>query len=171
MWMKQQTPPQSSRMSPRASLQVGEHAAVGPAASGAGGSAEGLEEMTAVPPARRVGCTWARTPGPYAGALREAVSRIRRHTAPDSDSDEAAELSVHSGSSDASDTEASSTSWRSEHTPPGAGCSTGPPREGMKRVELREGIREILGVISRKEEALLRMGATQRSPQGNRERR
>ncbi|XP_075407888.1 dendrin [Tenrec ecaudatus] len=149
-----------------------EHAALGPTVSGDGGSAEGLEEITAVPPPppRHVSCTWARTPGPYAGALREAVSRIRRHTAPDSDSDEAAELSVHSGSSDASDTEASSISWRSEHTPSGAGGSKG-PREGVKRVELSEGIREILGVISRKEEARLRVGTAQRSPQGNREQR
>ncbi|XP_003405807.1 dendrin [Loxodonta africana] len=144
-----------------------EHPALGPAASGSVGSAEGSKEVTAVP--RRVGRSWARTPGPYAGALREAVSRIRRHTAPDSDSDEAAELSVHSGSSDGSDTEASGTFWRSEQTQPGVGGPTAEPREGGKRVELNGSIREILGVISRTEEALFRVGDSKRTPQGNRE--
>ncbi|XP_037704141.1 dendrin [Choloepus didactylus] len=91
-----------------------EHPALDPEASGGMGKAEGSEEVATVP--RRAGRGWARTPGPYAGALREAVFRIRRHTAPDSDSDEAAELSVHSGSSDGSDTEASGASWRSERT-------------------------------------------------------
>ncbi|XP_058936590.1 dendrin [Kogia breviceps] len=114
-----------------------EHSALGPAASGGARSAEGSEEVAAVP--RRAGRGWARTPGPYAGALREAVSRIRRHTAPDSDSDEAAELSVHSSSSDGSDTEASGASWRNERT--------GPP-EGGKAAELSDNIQEILDVIS-----------------------
>ncbi|KAM9230574.1 dendrin [Dugong dugon] len=144
-----------------------EQEALGPAASGGVGSAEGSEEVTAVP--RRVGRSWARTPGPYAGVLREAVSRIRRHTAPDSDSDEAEELSVHSGSSDGSDTEASGTSWRSERTLPGGGGPMG-PGEGGKRVELNDSIREILGVISQTEEDLFRVGDTKRTPQGNRER-
>ncbi|XP_059791788.1 dendrin isoform X2 [Balaenoptera ricei] len=120
-----------------------EHSALGPAASGGARGAEGSEEVAAVP--RRAGRGWARTPGPYAGALREAVSRIRRHTAPDSDSDEAAELSVHSSSSDGSDTEASGASWRNERT--------GPP-EGGKAAELSDNIREILDVISRTEEVL-----------------
>ncbi|XP_036720701.1 dendrin [Balaenoptera musculus] len=120
-----------------------EHSALGPAASGGARGAEGSEEVAAVP--RRAGRGWARTPGPYAGALREAVSRIRRHTAPDSDSDEAAELSVHSSSSDGSDTEASGASWRNERT--------GPP-EGGKAAELTDNIREILDVISRTEEVL-----------------
>ncbi|KAM6215366.1 dendrin [Rhynchocyon petersi] len=125
-----------------------EHAALESAASEIAGSTEGLKEATAVP--RREGRSWGRTPGPYAGALREAVSRIRRHTAPDSDSDEATELSVHSGSSDGSDTETSGTSCQGERTPPRAGGPTG-PREGRKRVELSDSIREILGVISRVE--------------------
>ncbi|XP_007107571.2 dendrin [Physeter macrocephalus] len=120
-----------------------EHSALGPAASGGARRAEGSEEVAAVP--RRAARGWARTPGPYAGALREAVSRIRRHTAPDSDSDEAAELSVHSSSSDGSDTEASGASWRNERT--------GPP-EGGKAAELSDNIREILDVINRTEEVL-----------------
>ncbi|XP_033292291.1 dendrin isoform X1 [Orcinus orca] len=120
-----------------------EHSALGPAASGGARRAEGSEEVAAV--LRRAGRGWARTPGPYAGALREAVSRIRRHTAPDSDSDEAAELSVHSSSSDGSDTEASGASWRNKRT--------GPP-EGGKAAELSDNIGEILDVISRTEEVL-----------------
>ncbi|XP_006870154.1 PREDICTED: dendrin [Chrysochloris asiatica] len=143
-----------------------EHTTLGPAALVGVGSVEGSKEVTVAP--RRVGLSWARTPGPYAGALREAVSRIRRHTAPDSDSDEAAELSVHSASSDGSDTEASGTSWPSDGTLAGVGSSTG-PREAGKRVELSDNIREILGVISRTEEALFRVGDTKKTPQGNRE--
>ncbi|XP_006902561.1 PREDICTED: dendrin [Elephantulus edwardii] len=143
-----------------------EHPALGAAAlEVVGTTTEGLKEASAVP--RLVGRSWARTPGPYAGALREAVSRIRRHTAPDSDSDEAAELSVHSGSSDGSDTETSGTSWRSEQTTARDGGSMG-PREGRKRAELSDSIREILGVISRTEEAF-RVGDTKRTPQGDAE--
>ncbi|XP_036747481.2 dendrin [Manis pentadactyla] len=134
-----------------------EHSALGPEASGGAGSAEGSEQVAAVP--LRVGRGWPRTPGPYAGALREAVSRIRRHTAPDSDSDEAAELSVQSGSSDGSDTEASGASWRNERTR---------PREGGKTAELSDSIREILDVISRAEEALFGARDTKGIPQGNR---
>lgn len=136
-----------------------ERSALGPAASGGTLSAEGSEEVAAAP--RRAGRGWARTPGPYAGALREAVSRIRRHTAPDSDSDEAAELSVHSGSSDGSDTEASGASWRNERPRPG---------EGGKTAELSDSIREILDVISRTEEALFGTRDAKGIPQGNRER-
>ncbi|XP_004429025.1 PREDICTED: dendrin [Ceratotherium simum simum] len=135
-----------------------EHSALGPAASGGAGGAEGSEEVAAVP--LRAGRGWARTPGPYAGALREAVSRIRRHTAPDSDSDEAAELSVHSGSSDGSDTEASGAAWRNEQTW---------PREGGK-TELSDSIREILDVISQTGEALFGARDPKGTPQGNRER-
>ncbi|XP_027449291.1 dendrin [Zalophus californianus] len=136
-----------------------ERSASGPAASGGTVSAEGSQQVAAVP--RRAARGWARTPGPYAGALREAVSRIRRHTAPDSDSDEAAELSVHSGSSDGSDTEASGASWRNEPPRPG---------EGGKTAELSDSIQEILDVISRTEEALFRTRDTKGIPQGNRER-
>ncbi|KAF6118237.1 dendrin [Phyllostomus discolor] len=136
-----------------------QHAASGPATSGGATSAEGSGEVAAV--LRHAGRGWARTPGPYAGALREAVSRIRRHTAPDSDSDEAAELSVHSSSSDGSDTEASGASWRNER----AG-----PREGRKTAQLSDGIREILGVINRTEQVLFGERDTKRTPQGNRER-
>ncbi|XP_045685527.1 dendrin [Phyllostomus hastatus] len=135
------------------------HSASGPATSGGATSAEGSGEVAAV--LRPAGRGWARTPGPYAGALREAVSRIRRHTAPDSDSDEAAELSVHSSSSDGSDAEASGASWRNER----AG-----PREGRKTAQLSDGIREILGVINRTEEVLFGERDTKRTPQGNRER-
>lgn len=136
-----------------------EHSASGPAISGGANSAEGSGKVAAV--SRLAGRGWARTPGPYAGALREAVSRIRRHTAPDSDSDEAAELSVHSSSSDGSDTEASGASWRNEQAR---------PREGGKTAQLSHGIREILGVISRTEEVLFGERDTKRTPQGNRER-
>lgn len=136
-----------------------EHSALGPAPSGGASGAERSEEVAAVP--QRAGRGWARTPGPYAGALREAVSRIRRHTAPDSDSDEAAELSVHSGSSDGSDTEASGASWRSERTG---------PREGGKTAELSDNVRGILDVISRTEEVLFGAGDNKGTPQGNRER-
>lgn len=135
-----------------------EHLALGPAASGGAASAEGSRQVAAVPrPASR---GWARNPGPYAGALREAVSRIRRHTAPDSDSDEAAELSVHSSSSDGSDTEASGASWRNER----------PRREGGKTAELSDGIQEVLDVISRTEEVLFGTRNTKGAAQGNRER-
>ncbi|XP_031538910.2 dendrin [Vicugna pacos] len=135
-----------------------EHSALGPAVSQGAGSAEGSEEVAAVP--RRAGGGWARTPGPYAGALREAVSRIRRHTAPDSDSDEAAELSVHSGSSDGSDTEPPGAAWRNERTG---------PQEGGK-TELSDNMRDILDVISRTEEVLFGARDTKGTPQGNRER-
>nr|XP_003475864.2 dendrin [Cavia porcellus] len=110
-----------------------EHAASGAAAPADAGSVRG-SKVTAAP--RRAGGGWARTPGPYAGALREAVSRIRRHTAPDSDSDEGEEeLSVHSGSSDGSDTEAPGASWWSERTPPETGGTS--PGEGGKTAELK----------------------------------
>ncbi|XP_069896289.1 dendrin isoform X1 [Dipodomys merriami] len=92
----------------------------GPAAPGCARSTKGSEVAAAVVP-KRIGGGWARTPGPYAGALREAVSRIRRHTAPDSDSDEAEELSAHSGSSDGSDTETPGASCRNDRTLPVAG--------------------------------------------------
>ncbi|XP_007936140.1 dendrin [Orycteropus afer afer] len=110
-----------------------ESSALGPGASGGVGSGEGSKEVTVIPP--RVGRNWVRAPGPYAGALREAVSRIRRHTAPDSDSDEAAELSVPSGSSDGSDTEASGTSWRSERISPSGveGAPQGSGRAGTEK--------------------------------------
>ncbi|XP_077726336.1 dendrin isoform X2 [Canis aureus] len=136
-----------------------ERSALGPAASGGAAPAEGPEGVAAAP--RRAGRGWARTPGPYAGALREAVSRIRRHTAPDSDSDEAAELSVQSGSSDGSDTEASGASWRKEPPRPG---------DGGKTAELSDSVRDILDVISRTEEALFGTRDTKGVPQGNRER-
>ncbi|KAM7116156.1 LOW QUALITY PROTEIN: dendrin [Molossus nigricans] len=122
-----------------------EHSALGTETSGGASSAEGSREVSGVP--RHAGRSWARIPGPYAGALREAVSRIRRHTAPDSDSDEAAELSVHSSSSDGSDTEASGASWRNERTG---------SREGGKTAQPSDGIREILDAISRTEEVLFR---------------
>lgn len=136
-----------------------EHSTLSPTASGGAGSAKGLREVVAVP--RPTNRSWTRTPGPYAGALREAVSRIRRHTAPDSDSDEAAELSVHSGSSDGSDTEASGASWRNERIR---------PREGRKTAELSDSIREIIDVISRTDEVLFGARDTKGTPQGNRER-
>ncbi|XP_004692584.1 PREDICTED: dendrin [Condylura cristata] len=107
-------------------------------------------------------------PAPYAGALREAVSRIRRHTAPDSDSDEAAELSAHSGSSDGSDTEASGASWRNERTLPGAGNST-QPGDGGKIAGLSDGSREILGVTGQTDEALLRPRDAKGTPRRSRE--
>ncbi|XP_036155501.1 dendrin isoform X1 [Myotis myotis] len=131
----------------------------GPAASGGANSAEGSGGVAGVP--RHAGRGWARTPGPYAGALREAVSRIRRHTAPDSDSDEAAELSAHSSSSDGSDTEASGAPWRSER----AGC-----REGGKTTQRHDSIREILDVISQTGEALSGERNTTGAPRRNRER-
>lgn len=136
-----------------------EHSALSPAASGGAGNAKGLREVAAAP--RPTNRSWTRTPGPYAGALREAVSRIRRHTAPDSDSDEAAELSVHSGSSDGSDTEASGASWRNERIR---------PQEGRKTAEMSDGIREITDVISRTKEVVFRAGDTKGAPQGNKER-
>lgn len=141
-----------------------EHSTLGPAAPGCAGSVKG-PEAAGVP--RRAGGGWARTPGPYAGALREAVSRIRRHTAPDSDSDEAEDLSVHSGSSDGSDTDAPGASWRNERTLPAVGNTR--PREGGKTAELGDSIRETLDVISQTEEGLVRED-TRKTPQGKRER-
>ncbi|XP_049639341.1 dendrin [Suncus etruscus] len=105
-----------------------ERSASGPAAAGTAGSAEG-NVPAAIP--RLASRGWPRTPGPYAGALREAVSRIRRHTAPDSDSDEAAGLSLQSDSSEESDAEASGASWRNERPLPRAGLSA-PARKGGK---------------------------------------
>ncbi|GAB1299808.1 Dendrin [Apodemus speciosus] len=137
-----------------------EHPTLGPAALGCAGGVKG-SEAAGVP--RRAGGGWARTPGPYAGALREAVSRIRRHTAPDSDSDEAEDLSVHSGSSDGSDTDAPGASWRSERSLPAVGSTR--PREGGKS----DRIREILDVTSQTEEGLVREDS-RKTPQGNRER-
>lgn len=142
-----------------------EHLAIGPAAPVCAGSTKG-SEGAAVP--RRPGGGWARTPGPYAGALREAVSRIRRHTAPDSDSDEAEEFSVHSGSSDGSDIEILGASWRNEKTLSMAGNPGSP--EGGKPAELSNNIREILDVVSQTEEALFSMRDTKGTPQGNRKR-
>lgn len=141
-----------------------EHPTLGPAAPGCAGSVKGSEAVGVL---RRTGGGWARTPGPYAGALREAVSRIRRHTAPDSDSDEAEELSVHSGSSDGSDTDAPGASWRNERTLPAVGNSH--PREGGKRAEVSDSIREILDVISQTEEGPFGED-TKKTPQGKRER-
>ncbi|XP_003793645.2 dendrin [Otolemur garnettii] len=140
-----------------------EHQALGPAALGGIGRTEG-SEVVAVQ--WRAGRGWARNPGPYAGALREAVSRIRRHTAPDSDTDEAEELSVHSSSYEGSDTEAPGASWRNERTLPGVGNS----QEGGKTAELSDSIQEILDVISQTEEALFRARDTKGTPQENRER-
>ncbi|KAM6153993.1 dendrin [Erethizon dorsatum] len=152
---------------PCAAAQPGspERAASGPAAPADAGSLRG-SKLTAAP--RRAGGGWARTPAPYAGALREAVSRIRRHTAPDSDSDEGEELSVHSGSSDGSDTEAPGASWRNERTLPVTRDT--PPGEDGKIAELNGSIREILDAISRPEQALFPARDTKGVPQGNRER-
>ncbi|XP_031214714.1 dendrin [Mastomys coucha] len=141
-----------------------EHPTLGPAAPGCSGGVKG-SEAAGVP--RRAGGGWPRTPGPYAGALREAVSRIRRHTAPDSDSDEAEDLSVHSGSSDGSDTDAPGASWRNERTLPALGNTR--PREGGQAAELSDSIPEILDVIRQTEEGLVRED-TGKTPQGNRER-
>lgn len=141
-----------------------EHPTLGPAAPGCAGGVKG-SEAAGVP--RRAGGGWPRTPGPYAGALREAVSRIRRHTAPDSDSDEAEDLSVHSGSSDGSDTDAPGASWRNERTLPALGNTR--PREGGQAAELSDSIPEILDVIRQTEEGLIRED-TGKTPQGNRER-
>nr|XP_045009537.1 dendrin isoform X2 [Jaculus jaculus] len=113
-----------------------------PAARGCAGGVKGWE---AAGGPRRAAGAWARTPGPYAGALREAVSRIRRHTAPDSDSDEAEELSVHSGSSGGSDTDAPGASWRSQGSLPGVGDAR--PGEGGKTAD-------VLRVFSQAQEAL-----------------
>jgi hypothetical protein len=96
------------------------------------------------------------------------VSRIRRHTAPDSDSDEAEEFSVHSGSSDGSDIEILGASWRNEKTLSMAGNPGSP--EGGKPAELSNNIREILDVVSQTEEALFSMRDTKGTPQGNRKR-
>ncbi|CAK6443494.1 unnamed protein product [Pipistrellus nathusii] len=134
--------------------------AAGPATSGGAHPAEeGSGDVAGL--RRPAGRGWARTPGPYAGALREAVSRIRRHTAPDSDSDEAAELGAHSSSSDGSDTEAAGAPWREER----AGC-----REGGKTTQPDHSIRKILDVISHTEEALFGERNTKGTPQRNRER-
>ncbi|XP_008851895.1 dendrin [Nannospalax galili] len=141
-----------------------EHPTSGPAAPGCSGSAKGSE---ATGGARRAGAAWGRTPGPYAGALREAVSRIRRHTAPDSDSDEAEELSVLSGSSDGSDMDTPGASWRKERTLPVVG-NTG-SKEGGKTAELNDSVREILDVVSQTEEVAFREKDTKGTPQGNRE--
>ncbi|XP_004616976.2 dendrin [Sorex araneus] len=142
------------------------HSALGPAALGKVGKAEGAGEGAAVP--RRAGRGWPRSPGPYAGALREAVSRIRRHTAPDSDSDEAAELSAHSGSSDGSDTEAAGAPWRQERPLPEPGHRP-PPREGGKAEELGDDLRGVLGAIGRAEDGLGGARNAKGTPQGKRE--
>ncbi|KAL6092825.1 hypothetical protein STEG23_016573 [Scotinomys teguina] len=141
-----------------------EHPTLGPAAPGCASSVKSSEAPGVL---RRTGGGWPRTPGPYAGALREAVSRIRRHTAPDSDSDEAEELSIHSGSSDGSDTDAPGASWRNERTLPAVGNTR--PREGGKTTELSDSIRETLDVISQTEEDLFGED-TRKTPQGKRER-
>ncbi|XP_004638722.1 dendrin isoform X2 [Octodon degus] len=128
---------------PRAAARLGspERAASGPAApAGAGG--EQVSKAPAAP--RRAGAGWPRTPGPYAGALREAVSRIRRHTAPDSDSDEGGEPSGRSGSSDGSDAEAPGASWRKERTL---------PREGGKTAGLEGSAPAIRGALGRQGQA------------------
>ncbi|XP_055976100.1 dendrin [Sorex fumeus] len=141
--------------------------ALGPAAPGNARQAEGAGEAAAAIP-RRAGRGWPRSPGPYAGALREAVSRIRRHTAPDSDSDEAAELSAHSGSSEGSDTEASGASWRQERPPPKPGHPP-QPRDGGKAEELSDHLRGILGAIGRTEDGLVGARNVKGTPQGKRE--
>ncbi|XP_052604840.1 LOW QUALITY PROTEIN: dendrin [Peromyscus californicus insignis] len=141
-----------------------EHPALGPAAPGCAGGGKSSEAAGVL---RRTGGGWPRTPGPYAGALREAVSRIRRHTAPDSDSDEAEELSVHSGSSDGSDTDAPGASWRNERTLPAGGNTR--PREGGKTAGLSDRIRETPDVIGQTEEGLFGED-TRKTPQGKRER-
>ncbi|XP_013361135.1 PREDICTED: dendrin isoform X2 [Chinchilla lanigera] len=146
---------------PCAAAQPGvpERAASGPADAGvARGSA-----VTAAP--RRVGGGWARAPGPYAGALREAVSRIRRHTAPDSDSDGGEELSVHSGSSDGSDTEAAGASWRTERTLPGPADAA--PAAGAGREERNAGAREMLHARGKPAQALCPARDTSGTAQGH----
>lgn len=143
-----------------------EHPALGPAAPGCAGSGKSSEAAGVL---RRTGGGWPRTPGPYAGALREAVSRIRRHTAPDSDSDEAEELSVHSGSSDGSDTDAPGASWRNERTLP-AGGNTRPGEGGKTAAERSDRIRETPDVIGHTEEGLFGGDTRKTPPQGKRER-
>ncbi|KAM8979765.1 dendrin [Sarcophilus harrisii] len=113
---------------------------------------------------RPAGRGWARDPGPYAGALREAVSRIRRHTAPDSDSDEAPECGARSCSSEGSDTEASGTSRQPEQSLPGTSGDQG--EAGRRAGELRDCIREILDVICQTEEALFRAEGSAQGKQG-----
>ncbi|XP_055482855.1 dendrin [Psammomys obesus] len=142
--------PAAKEKPPDAPTQPGspERPTLGPAAPGCAGGAKG-SDAAGVP--RRAAGGWARTPGPYAGALREAVSRIRRHTAPDSDSDEAEELSAHSGSSDGSDTDAPGASWRSERTLPAEGNTR--PGEGAKTAEPSNSIREILDVSAKPKKA------------------
>ncbi|XP_056654312.1 dendrin [Monodelphis domestica] len=119
---------------------------------------------------RPVGRGWGRDPGPYAGALREAVSRIRRHTAPDSDSDEAPESGARSGSSEGSDTEASVASRQPERSLPGGRDTPGTPgtrgEAGRRAGELRDCIREILDVICQTEEALFRAEGSAQGKQG-----
>ena len=60
-----------------------EHSALGPAASRGARGAEGSEKVASG--TRCAGRGWARAPGPYAGALREAVSRTPRTPAPRAD--------------------------------------------------------------------------------------
>ncbi|XP_062058479.1 dendrin [Lepus europaeus] len=141
-----------------------EHPALGPAAPAGAGCARGSGGAAGP---RRAGGGWARAPGPYAGALREAVSRIRRHTAPDSDSDEAEELSAHSGSFDGSDSEAPRASWRNEMTQPATGNPG--PQEGGKRTEMSDSFRELLGAVSLTEEALFGARDPAETPQADRE--
>ncbi|XP_010621999.1 dendrin [Fukomys damarensis] len=120
-----------------------------------------LGEVNRPCPAAQPGSPERAASGP---ALREAVSRIRRHTAPDSDSDGGEELSVHSGSSDGSDAEAPGASWRNERTPPVAGDT--PPGEGVNTAELKGSDREILDVISQTEQALFPARDTKGTPPG-----
>ncbi|XP_043825195.1 LOW QUALITY PROTEIN: dendrin [Dromiciops gliroides] len=119
---------------------------------------------------RPAGRGWVRDPGPYAGALREAVSRIRRHTAPDSDSDEAPECGAPSCSSEGSDTEVSGASRHPEQSLPGGLDTPGTPggrgEAGRRAGELRDCIREILDVICQTEEALFRAEGSAQGKQG-----
>ncbi|XP_044535196.1 dendrin [Gracilinanus agilis] len=135
-----------------------------PSSGAAARSAEGARVQ------RPVSRGWGPDPGPYAGALREAVSRIRRHTAPDSDSDEAPESGARSGSSEGSDTEASVASRQPERSLPGGrdtpGTPGGPGEAGRRAGELRDCIREILDVICQTEEALFRAEGSAQGKQG-----
>ncbi|XP_074076857.1 dendrin [Macrotis lagotis] len=150
---------------PLRELDLGAPPALGssnPGASG-GAAAGGAEGARGSEPAAK-GCQpaargWARDPGPYAGALREAVSRIRRHTAPDSDSDEALECGARSCSSEGSDTEAPG-----GLDPPGGPGGRG--EAGRRAGELRDCIREILDVICQTEEALIRAEGSAQGKQG-----
>ncbi|XP_027700222.1 dendrin-like [Vombatus ursinus] len=143
--------------------------------SGPSGVAERCADGTrGSEPAARVrrpaGRGWVRDPGPYAGALREAVSRIRRHTAPDSDSDEAPDCGARSCSSEGSDTEASGVSGQPERSLPGGLDTPGTPggrgEIGRRAGELRDCIREILDVICQTEEALFRAEGSAQGKQG-----